>query len=51
MKGIINPETLAAHKAGTPAIETILGGLGRKTLTNLGLEAESVEFQIYVSAA
>ena len=44
--GIINPETMAAYKAGVAPTESLLGKVGLKALDKLGLEASTVEYEL-----
>jgi hypothetical protein len=42
---IINEQTAGVYEAGGDAANTVLGGLGRKTLNNMGLNGTNFRFQ------
>lgn len=44
-EGIINPQTLAAFRAGGSAVSSVLGRAGSRALSRLGLQASSFDFQ------
>ena len=44
--GIINSETLSAYQGGVAASNSLLGKVGTNALSNMGLEASTIQYQV-----